>query len=56
MQIEDEWVKGKSVAIKMQSMLPSAIVFNCSIVAKNEHAKVEWLDALLAARSEFVDE
>ena len=38
----------------MQSMLPSAIVFNCSIIAKNEHAKVQWLDALLAARAEYV--
>ena len=75
MQIEEDWIKGKSIGIKMQSVLPSglsrkiivrhlylayfntvvaAIVFNCTIVAKNEHAKVEWLDALLAAKAEYV--
>ena len=34
-------------------MSVAAIVFNCSVIAKNESAKAEWLEALIAAKSEF---
>eukprot|EP00054_Salpingoeca_dolichothecata_P025603 m.180295 g.180295 ORF g.180295 m.180295 type:complete len:573 (-) comp25414_c0_seq1:633-2351(-) len=50
--VEDEWQKGRNIAIKMKSTLPSAIMFNCTFICKSEQLKTEWMEAVLQAKSD----
>jgi hypothetical protein len=52
-QLEDVWIKGKNIAIKLKSQRPAAAAFNCELIFKSEPLKCQWLFALLQCKSEY---
>lgn len=49
--VEEEWLRGRNIGIRLESNLPTASAFNCILICKSEAHKLEWLEVLQEAKA-----